>query len=271
MPPSTVGAVILLGWMSKDSAVNYLREWCFFDPALSADQAEELWNTYRARVEALPERILKPIVRFPVPAQHRQLVNSFLARLRGPEVLDVLNINPMELVVYQTYVVTDRSDHHEQQPGDWARKFIVADRQGAQLPIQQDAAGGLRIGLPHAEHIIALQPDGAFRIQQTAGFVSVSEINGRLFLKAGYHRSFAFSRCVMNSPDANDKLALVVLTRTLPPQLSPAFPDQGLRTMVLGSRPPLLADFFDADLAMTVRLRKKRWETHIRIVAVDDP
>jgi hypothetical protein len=33
----------------------------------------------------------------------------------------------------------------------------------------------------------------------------------------------------------------------------------------------LFSDFFDACLAMTVRLRKKRWEAHLRICAVDDP
>jgi hypothetical protein len=119
--------------------------------------------------------------------------------------------------------------------------------------------------------MIALQQDGAFRIQQGAGFVSVVQIGPRMILKAGYHRSFAFSRSMMNAPDANDKFALVVLTRTLPPQLSPDFPNQGLRTVVLGPRPPLLSDFFDLDLVTTVRLRKKRYEAHICITQIDEP
>jgi hypothetical protein len=82
--------------------------------------------------------------------------------------------------------------------------------------------------------MIGFQPDGAFRIFQTDGYVSVAEVGGRLFLKAGYHRSFAFARAVMNEPDASAKCALVALTRNLPAELLPNWPDQGLRATVLG-------------------------------------
>src|SRR6266436_7006506 len=127
----------------------------------------------------------------------------------------------------------------------------------------------IKFNLPHAEHMIGFQPDGAFQIQQGAGFVSVVDLNGgRLLLKAGYHRSFAFARAAMNEPDAKDKCELVALTTSLPPQLLPTAPHQGLRTTVLGPRPPLFSDFFDADLAMTVKLRKKRWEAQLRITAI---
>jgi hypothetical protein len=269
MPPSTVGAVVLLGWMERESAIKFLLEECVFDPALTAEQATDIWVQHRRRVEALAERRIEAPARLPIPPINRQLVASFLARHRGPEVLDVIKINLMGLVVYQLLVVADKADEHAQRPEDWTAKILVVDRPGARLPIRSED-GTLKINLPHAEHMIALQPDGAFRIQQGAGFVSVAEIEGRLFLKAGYHRSFAFSRGTMNAPDANDRCALVVLTASLPPQLSAAFPDQGLRTTVLGSRPPLFADFFDTDLAMRVRLRKKRWEAHIKIVPVDD-
>ncbi len=109
----------------------------------------------------------------------------------------------------------------------------------------------IKFNLPHAEHMIGFQPDGAFRIQQGAGFVSVVDLGGgRLLLKAGYHRSFAFARAAMNDPDAKDRCELVALTTSLPPPLVANFPThQGLRTMVFGSRPPLFSDFFDADLA----------------------
>jgi len=106
--------------------------------------------------------------------------------------------------------------------------------------------------------------DGAFRIVQGGGFVSVVEIGGRLLLKAGYHRSFAFARAVKNELDAKDRCVLVALTRTVPAQLLPGWPQPGLRTMVLGPRAPLFSDFFDDDFAMTVKLHKKRYEMHIR-------
>lgn len=273
MPPSTVDAIVLLGWMERDEAVGFLRDQCYFESALDNQQAEALWNQYHARVEALPVRNIPPTQRYPIPPGEQSLVREFLRRFRGnnSDVTDVLRVDPMELVAFQTVVVSDRADHHHRQGGGWSRKTLVIDRPTANLPMRIEG-DTIKLILPHAEHMIGQQPDGAFRIVQFAGFVSVVDLGaGRLLLKAGYHRSFAFARAVMNEPDAKDKLELVALTTNLPPQLSPAFPQPGLRTMVFGSRPPLFSDFFVPDLAMAVKLRKKRWETHIRITAVDDP
>lgn len=256
--------------MQRDEALEWLRNHCWNDPQLTEAQAEEIWIRYRDRVNALPERNIQPPQRLPIPPVHRHQVNQFLARFRGPEVLDVININPLDLVAYQFYVVTDRCDHHVQQAGAWAKKFLVLDRPNVQLPGRVEN-GIIKFELPHAEHTIGVQPDGAFRIQQFDGYVSAVNVSGRLVLKAGYHRSFAFARAVMNEPDASDRCALVALTRSLPPGLAPNCPNQGLRTMVLGTRAALLRDFFDVDLAMPVKLRKKRWETHIQIVPVDVP
>lgn len=256
--------------MDRDEALGWLRGNCYFDPALTEVQAEETWIRYRDRVNALPERNIHLPQRHAIPEAQRQLVRQFLARFGGPEVLDVININPLDLVAYQRYVVTDRCDHHVQQPGAWARKFLVIDRPIAQLPGRLEN-GIIKFELPHAEHVIAFQQDGAFRIQQFDGYVAVSDLGGRLVLKSGYHRSFAFARAVMNEPDASAKCALVALTRSLPPDVAPNAPRQGLRTTVLGVRAPLLRDFFDCDLAMDVKLLKKRWEAHFQIVAVNVP
>lgn len=268
--PSTLDAVILLGWMERDDAIAYLLDRCSLDPPLDRPQAEALWTQYHDRVQALPVRNPQPPARFPLPAGSRGHVTDFLRRHRGPEVTDVVNINPMELVVYQTYVVTERADHHHNQPGAWTRKTLMIDRPTVQLPMRLDG-DTIRITLPHGEHMFAIQ-NGAFQIQQGAGFVSIVDMGGgRLLLKAGYHRSFAFARAAMNEPDAKDRCELVALTTSLPPQLAAAFPHQGLRTMVLGPRPPLFCDFFDANFAMAVKLRKKRWEAQLRIAEIDDP
>jgi hypothetical protein len=269
MPPSTMDGILLLAWMEKDEALLWLRKNCWFDPELTDQQAEELWTPYRDRMLALPERNYQPVQRLAIPQAQRQLVNQFLARFRGPEVLDVININPLDLVIYQKYVVTDRCDHHATQSGAWARKFLVIDRPIANLPGRMED-GIIKFNLPHAEHLIAFQPDGAFRIQQGDGYVSVIEISGRLILKAGYHRSVALAAAAINEPDASETHALVALTRSLPPELAPNCPSQGLRATVLGTRAPVLRDFFDRDLAMEVKLRKKRWEAHLQITAVDD-
>jgi hypothetical protein len=271
MPPATVGGRLLLGWMKLQEAKFWLQQNCWFDPPLTDEQVEAHWNQYRTRVENLPERNADEPQRFPIPASHNQLVSAFFNRFpRGPEVLDIININPLDLIAYQFYVVTDRCDGHVQQHGEWAKKFLVLDRPVVQL-VHRYEDNAHKFSLPHAEHFIGPQPDGAFRIFQTDGYVSVTKLHGRLFLKAGYHRSFAFARATMNEPEASAKCALVVLTRNLPAELAPTCPDKGLRTLVLGLRPPFLRDFFDDNLAMTVRLRKRRWEAHLLIKAVDDP
>jgi hypothetical protein len=270
MAPATLDALLLLGWMEPDQAIALLTEHCWFDPPLDRRQAEGLFSQHRDRVEALPERAPAITTRMPIPADSRQHVADFLRRHRGVEVSDVVNINPMELAVYQLYVATDRAEHHVNQAGSWMRKTLVIDRPISQLPGRMED-GVIKISLPHAEHQFTFQ-GGSFQIQQGGGYVSVSSLGGgRLLLKAGYHRSFAFARAAMKEPEASDKCELVALTTSLPPELHPSFPHQGLRTKVLGSRAPLFSDFFDRDLAMAVKLRRKKYEAHLRIATLDDP
>jgi hypothetical protein len=269
----TVDAVLLLGWMEKEEAIPYLLEQCWFEPKLTIAQAEEVWQKYKNAVDALPVRNVQRPKCSPIPLSQKKVVEEFLKKVRGPEVLNVLNLDPMALIVYQLYVVADRADHHAKflSGRDWARVCLQTDRPILQMATRMDN-GILKVNLPHAEHLFTLLPDGAFRIQQGGGFISVCELEGRLLLKAGYHRSFASSRARRNEPDAKERSLLVALTKTVPPQLLPAFPKQGLRTTVLGSKPPLLSDFFDESLAMTVKLRKKRYEMHIKadLVPVDE-
>jgi hypothetical protein len=268
---ATLHALLLLGWMPEEEAVEWLTNLCIFNQPVSVEAAKLLWQTYRDKVQALPERVPQQSACHPLPNGCRGHVTDFLRRHRNQEVRDVVNVNPMELAIYQFYVVVARADEHRNSPGAWMRKTLVIDRPITQMPVRSEG-DTVKINLPHAEHMIAFRPDGAFQIQQGAGFVSVVDLGGgRLLLKAGYHRSFAFARAAMNEPEARDRCELVALTTSLPPPLTPGFPHQGLRMTVLGSRAPLFSDFFAEDLAMTVSLRKKRWEAHLRITAVDDP
>jgi hypothetical protein len=267
MPP-TVDGFLLVGWMEKDEAIHWLTQDCWFAPPLTAEQAEELWRKYKLAVEALPERKPSAPKRLPIPPAAQQVVHNFRVRTRGPEVLDVINIDPRELLIYQLYVVADRADHHARQlRGDqWHRNCLEIDRPNNPLPLRLDA-GVIKVGLPHAEHLFSAVP-GGFQIQQGGGFISVCEVEGRMVLKAGYHRSFAFSRARIKEPEAKDRSLLVAVTKTVPPQLLADFPKQGLRTTVLGSRAPLFSDFLDETLAMSVKLRKKRYEMHIKVEVV---
>jgi hypothetical protein len=268
--PNTLDGILLLGWMEKAEAVSWLLEHCWFDPPLTPQQAEELWAKYSAAVDGFSNpRQLQPLQRMGIPVSAQAHVKQFLARHKGPEVLDVWNIDPRNLAIYQFYVAVDRADRHAKTFGkDWAQSCLQIDRPGSPLPIRSEG-NTIKLSLPHGEHGLMIQPDGAFRIQQGAGFISLCQINGRTILKAGYHRSFAAARA-MNAPDAKDTSLLVALTATAPPQLSAQLPMQGLKALVLGSRPPLFSDFLDDSLAMKVKLRKKKYEAHIRFEQVDD-
>jgi hypothetical protein len=266
--PRTVDGLLLLGWMGKEEAVRWLTKDCFFDNPLTNQQSEELWEKYKNAVDGLPERKPEKPKSLPIPPSAQAIVDNFLARTRGPEVLGVINIDPTNLLVYQMYVVADRADHHARQLGgnQWVRNCLQLDRPTAQMPLRMED-DTIKVNLPHPEHMFSCVP-GGFQIQQGGGFISVCDVEGRMLLKAGYHRTFAFARSRTKEPDAKDRSLFVAVTKTVPPQLLANFPTQGLRTTVLGSRPPLLSDFFDESLAMAVKLRKKRYEMHIKVNVV---
>ena len=268
--PNTLEGIVLLGWLEKADAISFLQNACWFDPQLTDQQAEALWQPRQQAVQALPQRNVQPPKRLPIPNASQPWVNQFIARTRGPEVLDVLNIDPRGLAIHQFYVAVDRANEHAQNIGNsqWTRTCLQIDRPIAQLPIRTEG-NIVKVSVPHGEHILALN-GGAFQIQQGGGFISVCEINGRMILKAGYHRSFALVRGSMKELEAKDTSLLVALTATAPPNLSPQFPTQGLRTTVLGSCPPLFSDFFNDSLAMKVKLRRKKYEYHIHFEQVDD-
>jgi hypothetical protein len=268
--PHTLDGIVLLGWLEKADAISFLHNHCWFDPQLTYQQAEAVWQPFRSAVEQLPERKVLPPTRLPIPQANRAWVNQFLNRTRCPEILDVINIDPRTLIIHQFYVAVDRAAQHAQNIGNnhWTQTCLQIDRPAAQLPIRMEG-NIVKVSVPHGEHILALN-GGTFQIQQGGGYISVCEIEGRMLLKAGYHRSFAFVRSITNELEAKDTSLLVALTATAPPQLSPQFPTQGLRTTVLGSRPPLFSDFFNEALAMKVKLRRKKYEYHIHFEQVDD-
>ena len=72
-------------------------------------------------------------------------------------------------------------------------------------------------------------------------------------------------------PEAIVRSALMVLTTDGVLETSPGATDQGLRAIICGETPPLFADFLDERLAIKVKLRKRRFELHVRaaIVPID--
>lgn len=272
----TVEAIYLLGWLEKDDAVKLLKEQCVFDPPLSDERAEELWQAYRNRVEALPERPAMAPTRLVMNTVEREASRKFQAhqrRIGRANVLDVIKIDPMQLVVHQLGVVLDQTRNYSTVGGltSWLREALPAS-EPPPTPIQiQHGVNTADAAVPHAEFVFLLdQSTGGFRIVETARYVSTTAFASRLLLGAGYHRSFARASNMV-TPEPIERSLVVALTSDHEWVVSPTSPNQGVRAMVLGLRPPLFGDFFDDRLFCKVHLRKKRFELHIRatVQAID--
>lgn len=268
----TVDALVLIGWMEKEQAIAYLQQQCVFEPPLTRKQAEKLWRSRKQAVDAIPERVLQQPTRRLIPSSSKDVAADFLRRFPSAEVVDIINIEPLSLLAHQLHVVIDVADEHAKQltGSEWTKVCLTADRPIDEKGLQGRIEDGvLKFNLPHSELMVGLDQDGVFRMQQGAAYIGVCELEGRLLLKAGYHRCFAFCRATRNEPDAKDRSLLVVLTKTVPPKLDG---QHDLRMALLSSRPPLVSDFFDETLAMRVKLRQTRYEMHIKadVVAVAD-
>ncbi len=276
MPPQTVAAIVLLGWMERDAATRYLRDECVFDPPMTEEQAKNLWAQYRNAVEALPERDIRAPGRLLLSDAEAEGCGRFLAfhRQRGrlSPILDVVKVNPMGLVAWQNYVVLDRAQAYMEHADarTWGVRTCLA------LP----GPGGnirLRCGLnnvtaeiPHSEFCFTYVPNSGFQIMEHARHVSITAFHDRMLLFSGYHRSYA--RMASANPEGRERSLLAALTTDGEFLVSPDSPNQGLRAMLYGPRPPLFADFFDERFFIRVKLRKRRFELRIQaqVMAIDE-
>lgn len=284
MPPSTVDAVVLLGWMEREQAIMLLQTLCHFDPPLSDKQAEEVWQGFRTRAASLPERnpTIPPDLPFtPAEHQHAQKFLAFLQQVGARDIQKVLKLDPMKLVVHQYIIVTERSEGYRlkcNDPNAWIEEILPTKLTFPQVTVnfgQQGFNTSADIDLPHGEFIFGPQPNGTFGPVQMLRHITVMNLGQRMLLWAGYHRSYA--HVLSTTPSAAERSALVALTsNTLAPPpnqatgVTPTGADAGLR--LFDRRPALFADFFTDGLFMKVKLHKKRYQLQVRsqLVALDD-
>jgi hypothetical protein len=250
--------------MEREFAVRYLMNECVFDEPLTEQRATEIWQERRDQVDQLPERQALAPARLPLTPEERERANAFLrfhsVQLRQGPIRDVIKINPLGLVTHQPYICLDRVNDHvvDGNGGD----TLCTQMRPHQMMIQS-GMNSANVHVPHGEFGFFYDPiHKLFTVSETGRHVSVSEFQGRMILWAGYHRSYA---CMVNeNPEGIERSLLVALTTDADFFVSEHSPNQGLRAMVCGLRPPLLADFFDERFFMAVRLRKKRFELQIR-------
>jgi hypothetical protein len=260
---------VLLGWLTREDAVKYLRDYCIFDPPLTDQQAEAFWAEKKAAVDALEPRTAPSPANLAMTASEREAANRFLVFHRQKPgglgtIREVIKLDPLGLVVRQFDVAIDRANEHAahiQSPNWSARNCLATDRGDANLNFTT-IQNGWNFSLPHGEFLLAFNGQ-AFGIIVGAPHVSVSRIGTRSILWAGYHRCYA--RAANVNPATNDRSVLAALTAEGTLAVGPESNQTPLRDLVLGDRPPLFGDFFDERLFMEVELHRKRYELQIRV------
>ena len=99
---ATLKGRVLLGWLSRDAAIQFLLKECVFDPPIDAAAAESIWQDYRTRVDALPVRAqsVPPNLGLTVPkVAHSIKFKNFLASVGPHNVIDVEKLDLSALTV----------------------------------------------------------------------------------------------------------------------------------------------------------------------------
>jgi hypothetical protein len=265
--------------MSRDQAVQYLRQECVFDEPLSDEGPAAIWARYNDAVRELGTRNVRVPAQLEMNSQERRSADAFLdffkRQMQIPSILDVVKIDPRDLVVRQFYVITQQSNTYATEvctAAGWARHCLPTALPTPKSVKIFSGMNAVNIEVPHGEFFFTHNAQtGKFEISEYLRHVSVSRFaaHERMLLWAGYHRSYA--RMASTVPEAMVRSALMVLTTDGTFETSPGATDQGLRAIICGDTPPLFADFFDERLVMKVKLRKKRFELRVRsaIAAID--
>lgn len=283
---ATIKGRALLGWMERDAAVRFLREDCVFDPPLSEQGAEAVWQNYRQTVQALPPR------QFSVPAHlglttqeafHGQQFMAFLNGLGPHDVVGVQKVDLRELSVIQYLVVKERAEEYQPKVGgnQWLSECLPLHVPLAQIQFrfQQNRMDTYsEIDVPHGEFFFAPDPTGAFGARQFLRHVTCMIGADRGFLFAGYHRSFAR---VLNEPPGTVPSAMVAVARNSLTSPAAANAAPGVNTgnvavdplCPFGVQAAKFGDFFTDGLFIDVDLRKKCFQLQVsaKLVALDDP
>jgi hypothetical protein len=278
--PATIQARYLPGWMPRAEAIRALTEDCV--PAHTPAQAEEIWNEYRQRAEALANNRAAAPNYLPLNAQEQAHAQTFMqfVNAAGPhEVVDVVKVDLRDLIAHQYYVITERATEYGQRMNTAAgilREFLPTAIAPAQTQTRFSLGMGapqnknqlssyIETDVPHAEFaFLPVGPGPVFAAAQFMRHVTACVTNNRVLLKAGYHRSFAR---IFSAPIATVPTAVIALERNTvvpPPNQVPA---GGVITAGLtpfGGRCALLRDFFTDGLFMNVLLKRKRYQLQIQ-------
>jgi hypothetical protein len=282
LPANIYRGTALLGWMSRDEAVRFLKEDCWTAGGWRDENAIALWQESRDRAAALPEREAPAPSGLSLSDDERNYIGRFLPHLHGLGISGstIVKIDPMQLVVAQYHIAIDLAARYAERcksADDWMSLSMPISSVNPDLSAsfaRNNLDTNILIELPHAEFIFGMHPQGGFGPKELRRHVAVMKMGDRMLLSKGYHRLYA--RVSAAEGKLPERLSLVVLeSEALAPaergmRASPET-DAGLR--VFGVRPALFADFFTEGLATPVYLRRKRYQLRVSAcwVSIDDP
>jgi hypothetical protein len=267
--PRLHSGVVLLGWMGREEAVRFLSAECAFDPPLTVDAANALWQQYRGRVATIPLRTARTGT-IPLTPAESDWARGFSATLvaAGAASFDVVKIDPGQVVAGQYSISLDRARAYRASCATdrgWLQVALPASPADPRLDARITRCGretDIEIDLPHAEFSFDVTPEGSFAPIEGLPHVAAVRVRERLVLVRGYHRLYAR----MSATSAGDRATLIAVESS-----AGATP----RAETAGPRPALLSDFFNPLHALNVRLRAKRYRLEVRARWVatnaDDP
>jgi hypothetical protein len=259
--PAGSDGVVLLGWKTRDAALAVLQEDCEFDPPLDDVAAERLWARYRERVNVLRGRALPAAALLSFSDEERRVVDEFLEEVarHGGVFRDVIKVDPLFLAAHQLEISTERSRTTAARlrtPTEWASECLCPAGSSA-CPTIRGVPNSVDVDLPHGEYALLFDATLGLVLGEAARCITVTSIGARRMLWSGYHRAYASAAYRF----AGERTILAAIADDSG-QASRAR-TCGLRA-VQSDNPPIVADFFDPDVALPVRFKAKRFTMEIR-------
>jgi hypothetical protein len=254
--------VALLGWKTRDAALDLLQNSCHFDPPLTDSAAEALWAEYRGRVNEQRGREIRPPDRLPFTNDEQRLIERYRETMKGSGITigNVIKVDPVRLVVHQLEITTARSDATARRlrtPEDWSLEFLAPTTPVTRPPNVNHVPNAIDLELPHGEWLLTFHPVRGFLVTEGGRQVGVATMNARLALWSGYHRTYA---SVVHARKREPGILAVVEDEAL---ASAAPRTCGMRA-AKSDNPPIFDDFFNPDLALRVPFRRKRFTMQVR-------
>jgi hypothetical protein len=254
--------VVLLGWKTRDAALDILQNSCHFDPTLTDAAAEALWAEYRGRVNERRGREIRVPERLSFTSDEQRLVDRYRDTMKasGITIGDVVKVDPVGLVVHQLEITTALSGATARRlrtPSDWTLEFLAPTTPLTRPPNVNHAPNAIDLELPHGEWLLTFDPVRGFLVTEGGRHVGVVTMNSRLALWSGYHRTYA---SVVHARPREPGILAVVEDEALPA----AAPRTCGQRAAVSDNPPVFDDFFNPDLALRVQFRRKRFTLQVR-------